>query len=495
MDPSWIEERILALEAEQFTSGPAVRETGASVAWIEDGRLKLTHARGLRNRESRIPVTTETVFPIASITKSFSAALLVQALHEQRVTLETPVQARLPEFGLMDPAVSREVSAIDLLAHRCGLPRHDALWYRARIDASLLLDRMKRLELNPGDGSGFRTSFQYNNLLYGVAGALFERLSGEFWCDAIESRLCAPIGMRRTTAFPSAGSVELALPYFRERRAHEFGEWNCAPAGAMHSTATDLALWLELQIQRGKTRDGRHLLDAAWFENQFWKSWNEASGTPESGGCFEKGDYGLGWFVDSFAGKRLIHHGGSISGFSLHASFMPEEKLGVVILVNQVQTRLPKLLASSLYSRALGLNDPPSEKFKPISLYSNATLQPIQAGEPELTDDDRASHSERPSATARRELHELLRGAYFHPGYGRLQVEDRVGGDLGELVVRYENAPPWNAVLVRPGELVAQVDWLGMPSRFRLRYEGDRFFVPFNLHAGCSPTEFKRRSR
>ena len=494
---SWLEAQILEIEANQFAGSPRVDGTGVSFALIQDGKLSLAYGRGWANRESRVPVTTGTVFPIASITKSFTATALVQALAERGLGPETRVQDWVPEFALSQPDISRDATAADLLSHACGLPRHDALWFRARLDGKSLLNRIAHLELFPADGSGFRKSFQYNNLLYGVAGLMTERLTGQSWERIIESRYLKRLGMLNT--YMSAPGPEVgnqALPCFREFRCSEFPEWSCAPAGAMHSTASDIAKWLEFQIAEASK------LESVWGQTR-----NRAEGSADSGSCFEQSDYALGWFNDRFSGKRWIHHSGSINGFSLLAGFMPEEKLGLVVLVNQVQTKLTKHLALRVLAKCLGLDATPSDRYRPPSPYNDEGLMPIFPGQPAFRAQDLASREALGKPVLRALVHSLSRGPEFrHPGYGMLRIcesnavppKQAPSLPAPDLEVLYEQGPAWPAWVVAKDQIVTLVDWLGMPGRLRMRIVSTEpkkvtsVDVPFNINPGVPPTRFTR---
>lgn len=496
----WVETQIHQLESHQFSAGPQVQNTGVSWAVLQDGKLALSGARGWADREARIPVSPETVFPIASITKSFTASLLVRALHAAGVALEEPIGVLIPEFDLSIDELGAKVDTIDLLAHRCGLPRHDALWFRAELSSAEILSRISRLELNPPDGSGFRKSFQYNNLMYGIAGLVYERLTEKSWAQGLETEFLRPLGMNHTYTLDEPKGIPLAKPYFRDLHASKFGDWSCAPAGSMHSTATDVARWLEYQLQ-----------NAAFYGDRTWREWNRVDGAPECSSCFETTGYGLGWFVDNFAGQRLVHHGGSINGYSLSAAFMPERGLGFVVLVNQVQSRIPKALAMRVFSKLLGIESVPEDRFGRVNIYSDNTLMPIFSGPLALTKAQLEMRAQIDALRLEKRVNHLVEAAEVrHPGYGVLRIceqrptqrahhhyklEYENGGDhpKPDFWFQYENSDPWPAWVISKTEFISIVDWLGMPCRMRIVMdeEGEALHVPFNLHPGCVPTVFR----
>ena len=121
---------------------------------------------GKRDLERDLPVTTNTLFAIGSISKSFTATGLGMLVEEKKLRWDSHVRELLPEFRLKDRFISESATVLDLLAHRTGLPRHDALWYRSGLARRALMESLPHLELN----HDLREQWQYNNLMYTAAG-------------------------------------------------------------------------------------------------------------------------------------------------------------------------------------------------------------------------------------------------------------------------------------------------------------------------------------
>src|SRR5262249_30164423 len=157
--------------------------------------------------------------------------------------LDRAVREYLPDFRLHDKLPSDRVTPRDLVTHRTGLPRHDALWYATRLGRRELYDRLRHLE----PSKDLRASFQYNNLAYLTAGVLLEKVAGSSWEDFTRKRLFAPLGMTRSN-FPvldSQKSDDFAQPYKEDegkvRRIPFRDIGPMAPAGAINSSVQDMS--------------------------------------------------------------------------------------------------------------------------------------------------------------------------------------------------------------------------------------------------------------
>jgi len=184
---------------------------GVAVGVVEGGRLIFARGFGYRDLDRRLPVTPDTLFPLGSCSKAFTATAIALLANEGRLGLDTPVRAYLPDFSLSDPVASKTVSVRDLLTHRSGLPRHDLFWYQAPFSRDELYRRLRFLEPGgPPDGQ-----WRYNSLMFVVAGRIIEKLSGESWETFVRTRLLGPLDMRRTLLSPEAmeSGPDHASPY------------------------------------------------------------------------------------------------------------------------------------------------------------------------------------------------------------------------------------------------------------------------------------------
>jgi len=161
------------------------RIPGLALAVVRRNEAPLLRCWGVYDIDTGAPVTPDTVFPICSVTKSFTATALALLVDQGRVDWDAPVCAVLPEFRLRDPVATEQASLRDLLTHRTGLPRHDRVHTGGHLDNAGMLAALRHLE----PSKPFRTTYQYQNLMYLVAGLVLERVSGERWEDFVRTRI------------------------------------------------------------------------------------------------------------------------------------------------------------------------------------------------------------------------------------------------------------------------------------------------------------------
>ena len=163
---------------------------GLALAVLKDGEVILCEGYGLRQIGNSAPITSETLFPIASCTKAFTAMSLGLLVDAGKLDWDTPVKHYLPAFQMWDPFATERLTPRDLLAHRSGLPGHDMMWYASNFDRREILARLRYLEPT----CDLRSTFQYQNLMYSVAGVLVEEITGSSWEDFVQAQIFDCLG-------------------------------------------------------------------------------------------------------------------------------------------------------------------------------------------------------------------------------------------------------------------------------------------------------------
>jgi CubicO group peptidase (beta-lactamase class C family) len=169
---------------------------GLALSVIKENEVIYARGFGQRDKEQGLPVTPQTLFPIASCTKAFTTAALGILADQGKLDWDTPVRAYIPSFKLYDPVASERVTPRDLVSHRTGLPRHDLVWYNnttaTRRD---LFERLQYLEPT----KDLRSFWQYQNLMYMAAGYLVETISGRTWEEFVREHLFQLLEMKSST--------------------------------------------------------------------------------------------------------------------------------------------------------------------------------------------------------------------------------------------------------------------------------------------------------
>lgn len=341
-----LEERLDRLVEDLEARRREMHVSGMSIAVVMDDRIVLARGLGLRDVERQLPATAETVYAVGSTTKAFTSALVAMLVDEGAMDWDDPVIKHIPAFALKDEDATARITIRDLLCHRSGCMSLDLLWFGGRSTWKDMLPCIARAEPTAPLGE----KLQYNNVMYLAAGIAAGNAAGSDWNTLLGKRILSPLGMMHSnTSVREAQQDEyLALGYRWDGDEQQFEHLpmrsldNIAPAGAINADVLDMAKWLRLQLDRGEFEGARLIA-----EEQFDVMWRPhiASGGQE---------YGLGWVVGTWNGRRMLSHSGGIDGFSSHVAMLPEEKIACVILTNANGSSLAGASASLVFEALLG---------------------------------------------------------------------------------------------------------------------------------------------
>jgi CubicO group peptidase (beta-lactamase class C family) len=325
-----------------------VADSGVAVAVLKDGKLCFSGGFGLRDRAAAKAVDSQTVFAVGSATKAFTSMVLSMYAGTRAISLSDPVMTYLPDFQMQEGRTSTDMTLVDILSHRTGLPRHDPLWYLGPFTRSQLYYRLRYLAQIPG---AFRTTFLYNNIMYSMAGHLLASHSGTSWEDFVQKHILDPLHMADTTFTLAAmlQSANYAKGYIKQVEVPLKDFTNIGPAGEINSNVIDMAKWVRLFLDKGVAPDGTVLIDPARLEHMYTGLTNVGNGRTQ---------YGMGWYVDEVSSHRHIFHNGTADGNTAYVSFMPDRGLGVIVLTNQHCTtdligKWPDKVAEPIYDYLL----------------------------------------------------------------------------------------------------------------------------------------------
>jgi len=304
---------------------------GFAIAVVRDDRVLFAEGYGVRDVESKLPVTVETGFYLASSTKSFTGLAAAILARRHKLDLEAPITRYLPELTLPAPLDPASVRLRDLLTHRTGIANSEV---QRHLADSGTLTRPELVAMMREGSRPISREFTYSNLGYNLLGYVIESATGKTWQRVVGEEILEPLGMTRTTtSMTEAAAGELAYPYTLRGSALERlalkTDGRMHAAGGMVSTAADLAIWLRANLGGGRLGE-RQVLDAAAVANAHRKLVE----TDREYYRFHRTGYGFGWYWSDFEGERLLHHFGGYDGYYAHVSFMPEHGIGVAALVN-----------------------------------------------------------------------------------------------------------------------------------------------------------------
>jgi CubicO group peptidase (beta-lactamase class C family) len=309
---------------------------GVAVAMIKDGSVLFSGGFGVRTVGSSERVDENTLFAIGSVTKSFTAASMALLVDQKKLQWDDRVQRFEPEFELADTTRAAEVTIRDLLSHRTGIQSDNMVFWGTGVSSKDLIRRFPALKLP----WGLREHFDYNNLMYMVAGDIVAQVSGESWPEFVRKNIFLPLGMRSSSARTSdlKDRANMASAHMLTRgsvRAIPLLDLdNIAPAGAIVSNATDMMQWVRVQL--GENVAGSKLLSDASLAEMHTAQIPMDRSPPYSwliqGSALSA--YGFGWMLSDYDGHLLLQHGGDTDGMASLVALVPDQHFGLVILSN-----------------------------------------------------------------------------------------------------------------------------------------------------------------
>jgi CubicO group peptidase (beta-lactamase class C family) len=404
---------------------------GVGVAIVKNDKVVLAKGYGVRKLGDQTPVDGRTIFAIGSSSKAFTAAALAMLVDEGKIKWDDPVTKHLHGFELYDPYASKEMTVRDLLCHRSGLDRGDLMWYGSEYGRDEIIRRARFLK----PSWSFRSQFGYQNIMYLAAGQIIPAVTGKSWDDFIKERFFKPLGMAASSTSVNAlkASDNVATPHGKIDDKVVAIPWrnidNIAPAGSINSNVAEMTAWVRLQLSDGEFAGQRLLSSGAVKETH--KSHTVVPYDPPWTLLFPDAhflNYGLGWFLSDYRGRKVVEHGGNIDGMSALVAFIPEEKLGLVVLTNLSGSELRTALKLRIFDAFLGGE---AKDWSAIHLKTMKSFE-AQGKAAEKKQNDERVKDTKPSLALDR-----YAGAYQDEMYGDVKVEQ---DESGKLVVRYNRA-------------------------------------------------------
>lgn len=335
---------------------------GIAVAVVKDDVVLHMKGYGVRSIATRQKTDEHTLFAIASNTKAFTVAALGILIDEGKLTWETKVIDIIPEFRLYNAYVTEDFNIKDLLSHRSGLGEGagDLMSWpdSAMFTTAEIIHNLRYLK----QASSFRTKYDYDNLLYIVAGEVVTRVSGVSWEEFVESHILTPLEMTgSSTSFkrlkdrtniidahvPVDGKMQVVAK--QEGKIHN-------SVGGIYSNVTDLSKWVMLQMNHGSY--GQDPGKRLFTEEVHREMWTPQTIKPVSGGTQYRSSfaaYGLGWNLTDINGHLQVYHTGTHSGIVTRVTLLPETGLGIIVLTNQQEDSAPRAITNAILDGYLGI--------------------------------------------------------------------------------------------------------------------------------------------
>ncbi|MFZ2285683.1 MAG: serine hydrolase [Bacteroidales bacterium] len=401
---------------------------GIAVAVIKDGVSVHMKGYGVRSIATGQKTDEHTLFAIASNTKAFTVAALGILVNEGKLTWDTKVIDIIPEFRLYNAWVTEDFNIRDLLCHRSGLGEGAGdlmMWPdSAMFTVADIIHNLRYLK----QASPFRSRYDYDNLLYVVAGEVVARVSGTGWEDFVETRIMQPLGMNGSSAsfrglkdksniidahVPVDGTLQVVSK--QEYRLHN-------SSGGIYSNISDMTKWVITQLNHG--RYGPGLEKQIFSEEVHREMWTPQTIKPVKSGNPYKTNfsaYGLGWDLTDINGFLQVYHTGTHTGIVTRVTMLPELNLGIIVLTNQMQKEAHEAITYAIIDGYLGVNG--NNRVKTLS--ESAMRSREEAAR--ITGEVQAKVETRHALADRQVDNSLYTGTYADLWFGEIVISDDNG--------------------------------------------------------------------
>ena len=344
---------------------------GIAVAVVKDGKVIHSKGYGLKSILSKDKVNENTLFGIASNSKAFTSAALAILIDEGKCQWDDKVIKYIPEFKMYNDYVTNEFTIRDLLTHRSGLGLGAGdlmIWPDGHNFTSKdIINNIHYLK----PVSGFRTKYDYDNLLYIIAGEVIERISGQSWTDFIEKRILQPLEMDDSAASwntlkDTTNVIVPHVPYDGKLKViPRYKNQIFDAAAGIYSSVEDMSKWVIMQLNQG-TYDEK-LLFSKKEHSEMWTPQtilpNRTS--PPYNSLFRS--YGLGWQIMDVKGTLQVSHTGGLEGIVTQVTLLPQLNLGIIVFTNQQSGAAFSAITNTIKDSYLGI---PYEDY--VAKYSSS---------------------------------------------------------------------------------------------------------------------------
>lgn len=333
---------------------------GIAVGIVHNDEVVLAKGYGIANINTGEKVNSSTNFGIASNSKAFTTTAIALLIDQGKINWDDRVKKYIPEFKMYDDYVTENFTIRDLVVHRSGLG----------LGAGDLMVWPDGHDFTPDDiiqniqhlkpVSDFRTKYDYNNLLYIIAGVVIERVSGKSWTDFIEENFIQPLNMNRTAASwntlkDRSNVIVPHVPIDGELKVIDRYTNSIFDAAAgLYSNVDDLIHWVKFQLNYGKTEDGRQLVSEEQMRQLSTPQTLQPNRTTEPYNTLFRA-YGLGFQLQDMNGKLEVSHTGGLEGIVTQIIMYPQLDLGIIVLTNQQSGAAFMSISNTIKDFYLGL--------------------------------------------------------------------------------------------------------------------------------------------
>jgi CubicO group peptidase (beta-lactamase class C family) len=390
---------------------------GLAIGIVYKDQLIYGKGFGYRDIENKLPVTTTTVFPIASNTKLFTATAVCMLGEEGKLNLDKPVKTYMPSLNFSNDELNAKVTLRDMLSHRTGLPRYDGIWVASPFTRKQTIEKVAFMKPQ----LGFREGYIYNNMMFASAGAVMENVTAMSWEEIIRKKIFQPLQMNSScfTDDEMRKAGNFSWSYFEPDSTKKLQKIiylaqsdALGPAGTIKSTIEDMSHWMIAQLNDGKYKGQQLVSGSAIRQTLIPNNIADKEGRWEE---LSNSLYCMGRAIQTYKGYKIASHTGSIDGYYSNLTIIPSQQLAILIVHNsQPGGSIRGVMTLPVIDRLLQLSPTPwSERY--MKDYLKA-----KADEKKATDSLKATQVK--NTVPSHPLKDYT-GSYSNPVYGELEIE------------------------------------------------------------------------
>lgn len=399
---------------------------GIAVAIIKDGKVVLAEGYGVKSIDTKEKVDANTLFGIASNSKAFTSAALAMLVDEGKIKWEDKVVKYLPNFKMYNDYVTQEFTIRDLLTHRSGLGlgAGDLMIWPDGSDFTAQDIIVNLQYLKPV--SAFRTKYDYDNLLYIVAGEVIHVVSGQSWGDFIEQRIMQPLQMNSSAASfvrlkDSSNIIAPHVPIDGKLKVIKRYQNQLFDAAAgIYSSVNDLSKWAIMHMNNGKYGTDNKQLFSEKQHDEMWQLQTIIPTKTRAPYNTHFNGYGLGWFLSDVKGYKQVTHTGGLEGIVTQTTYIPELQLGIIVLTNQQSGAAFNAITNTIKDSYLGIT---SDDY--VTTYSNQ-MKAHAASADKVTEDVWATVAKNKKEKIKGDYKAIL-GTYRDNWFGEVVISEKKG--------------------------------------------------------------------
>jgi CubicO group peptidase (beta-lactamase class C family) len=300
---------------------------GLALAVVKDNKIFKVKAYGVKNLDTKVPLTAESIFHMASVSKPFSATAIMQLVEEGKINLNDPLIKYLPYFKLDDPRY-QEITIKQMLTHTSGIPdENDYEWDKPQYDA-MAAERYVRSLANEKMIAAPGEKYKYSNMAFDILADVIAKVSGMTFEDYIKEKILDPLNMKDSDFLRERIRPELRTSghiFNLKPRVSEVYPYNRrhAPSSCLNASVQEMCNWAIANMKKGAFK-GKRILEESSYKYLF---------APQVE-ITQNRSIGLSWYIDQHRKNKTISHGGRDVGYTSYIVMLPEKSLAVIAAVN-----------------------------------------------------------------------------------------------------------------------------------------------------------------